>query len=34
MAFKAMNTVGCEELNIGAREWNGAYHGACFVFAI
>lgn len=34
MAFKAMNTKGCEELSITAREWNSGYHGACFVFAI
>jgi len=34
MAYKAMNTQGCEELKVDARGWNGAYHGACFVFAI
>lgn len=34
MAYKAMSIKGCEDLKIGPREWNSAYHGACFVFAI
>lgn len=34
MAYKAMNLKACEKLALKERDWNGAFHGACFVFAI
>lgn len=34
MAYKAMNIKACEKLGLKERDWNGAFHGACFVFAI
>lgn len=34
MAFKAMNNKACKDLGVKDRDWYGAFHGACFVFAI